>query len=89
GIDWTPEGERQWIADIRARYGEDAKEELDCIAKNGGGKWLNRALIESRMNPYTPVIRLDKNDEFALLPEHSRAKEIDDWITNTLEPLLD
>lgn len=89
GIDWTPGGERQWIADIRASYGEDAKEELDCIAKNGGGKWLNRALIESRMNPYTPVIRLDKNDEFALLPEHSRAKEIDDWITDALEPLLD
>lgn len=51
GREWTPEGEAAWVAEIRASYGEDATEELDCVPKNSGGKWLNRALIESRMNP--------------------------------------
>lgn len=36
GIDWTAEGEAAWVAEIRASYGEDAAEELDCIPKNGG-----------------------------------------------------
>lgn len=89
GREWTPDGEAAWCKQIRDYYGEDATEELDCIPKNGGGKWLNRALIESRMNPYTPVIRYDQNDAFGLLPESKRAAEVADWINGTLQPLLD
>ena len=89
GKDWTPQGEASWCKEIRDFYGEDASEELDCIPKNGGGKWLNRALIESRMTPYTPVIRYDQTDDFGLLPEPRRAAEVADWIADTLQPLLD
>lgn len=32
-----------WEADIRATYGDDASEELDCIPKAGSGSWLNPA----------------------------------------------
>ena len=84
-----PQGEASWCKEIRDFYGEDASEELDCIPKNGGGKWLNRALIESRMTPYTPVIRYDQTDDFGLLPEPRRAAEVADWIADTLQPLLD
>lgn len=89
GKEWTPEAEREWVAEIRASYGEDASEELDCIPKNGGGKWLNRALIESRMSPYTPVLRYSQTDDFALQPEHRRAAEVADWLSSSLQPLLD
>ena len=89
GKEWTPQGEAAWCKEIRDFYGEDASEELDCIPKNGGGKWLNRALIESRMSPYTPVIRYDQSDDFGLLPEPRRAAEVADWIADTLQPLLD
>lgn len=89
GKDWIPQGESAWCKEIRDFYGEDASEELDCIPKNGGGKWLNRALIESRMTPYTPVIRYDQTDDFGLLPEPRRAAEVADWIADTLQPLLD
>lgn len=89
GKDWTPQGEASWCKEIRDFYGEDASEELDCIPKNGGGKWLNRALIGSRMTPYTPVIRYDQTDDFGLLPEPRRAAEVADWIADTLQPLLD
>ena len=89
GIDWTESGQIKWIKEIRDSYGDAASEELDCIPKNGGGKWLNRALIESRMSPLTPVIRLTKDDAFGLVKEPDRRKEIDDWIADTLQPLLD
>ena len=89
GREWTAAGEAAWCQEIRNFYGEDASEELDCIPKNGGGKWLNRALIESRMSPYTPVIRYDQTDEFGLLPEPRRAAEVADWLADTLQPLLD
>ena len=89
GREWTPEGEAVWCKEIRDFYGEDASDELDCIPKNGGGRWLNRALIESRMSPYSPVIRYDQTDAFGLLPEPRRAAEVADWINDVLQPLLD
>ena len=88
GKEWTEQAEREWVAEIRASYSDDASEELDCIPKNGGGKWLNRALIESRMSPYTPVLRYDQNDEFALLPEHQRNAEVAEWLSGSLKPYL-
>ena len=42
---WTPEKEEQWEADVRAEYGEDAAEELDCIPASGAGHWLSWPLI--------------------------------------------
>ena len=88
GKDWTAQAELEWVKEIRSSYGEDASEELDCIPKNGGGKWLNRALIESRMSPFTPVLRYDQTDEFALLPEHQRATEVSEWLSSSLKPYL-
>ena len=89
GLEWTAAGEADWCKEIRDFYGEDASEELDCIPKNGGGKWLNRALIESRMNQYTLVIRYDQSDDFGLLPEPRRAAEVADWLADILQPILD
>lgn len=89
GREWTAENQQNWIDEIRASYGEDASEELDCIPKNGGGKWLNRALIESRMSPFTPILRYDQTDEFALLPEHQRAAEVAEWLSGSLKAYLD
>ncbi|MDK4526191.1 terminase family protein [Kingella kingae] len=88
GKEWTEQAEREWVAEIRASYGDDASEELDCIPKNGGGKWLNRTLIESRMSPFTPVLRYDQTDNFQLLPEHQRAAEVQDWLSGSLHPYL-
>ena len=89
GKDWTPEGEAAWVAEIRSSYGEDATEELDCVPKNSGGKWLNRALIESRMNPDVPVICYDQTDAFNLLPQEVRYLEVETWLQENLKPLLD
>lgn len=89
GKEWTPEGEAAWVAEIRASYGEDATEELDCVPKNSGGKWLNRALIESRMNPNVPVICYDQTDAFNLMPQDVRYLEVETWLEENLKPLLE
>lgn len=47
GETWTPDGEAQWEADVRAEYGEDAAEELDCIPAAGGGRWLSWEMIRA------------------------------------------
>lgn len=88
GREWTQEAENDWVAEIRASYGDAAAEELDCIPRNSGGAWLTRALIESRMNKATPRIQLAKKDEFSQLPEPVRAAEIEGWCEETLLPLL-
>ncbi|MEJ2792083.1 terminase family protein [Iodobacter sp. LRB] len=88
GKDWTAEGEAQWAKEIRDFYGDDADEELDCVPKNSGGAWLSRALIESRMNKDTPVLRYECKAGFELLPDHIRKAECGDWLEEKLAPLL-
>lgn len=88
GEAWDADKEAAWVAEIRAFYGDDATEELDCIPKNSGGAWLSRALIESRMSTDAPVVRLERKDDFSLLPEHIRAAEITEWCEQQLKHLL-
>ncbi|RQY11159.1 terminase large subunit domain-containing protein [Burkholderia stagnalis] len=88
GVAWTAEGEAKWVWEIRASYGADAEEELDCVPKNSGGAWLSRALIESRMSVDTPVLRWACRHGFEVLPDHIRAAECRDWLKATLAPLL-
>ena len=40
GQRWSPGAEAAWEAGIRAIYGENAAEELDCIPASGAGAWL-------------------------------------------------
>jgi phage FluMu gp28-like protein len=88
GIDWTKEGEDKWAADIRAFYGDDAAEELDCVPKNGDGVWLSRALIERCMRQDIPVLRLEKPPEFTFVPKWQRLGEINDWLEENVKPLI-
>ncbi|MDR1311115.1 MAG: terminase family protein [Burkholderiaceae bacterium] len=87
-VTWTAEGEASWESEIRALYGEDAAEELDCIPKNSGGAWLSRALIESRMSDKTPVLRWECKPGFEILPDHIRFTECRDWLESSLAPHL-
>ncbi|AKO37029.1 Mu-like prophage FluMu protein gp28 [[Haemophilus] ducreyi] len=88
GRTWSQQAQDEWVAEIRASYGDAAAEELDCIPRNSGGAWLTRALIESRMNADTPRLCLEKKDEFALQPEPIRNREIAQWCDENLYPVL-
>lgn len=87
-IDWTPEGEAAFRAEIMAIYGDNAEEELNCVPREGGGAVLSRALIEKRMVVEGPVLRLTCKPEFVHWPQHLREAEIADWCEKNLLPEL-
>jgi phage FluMu gp28-like protein len=88
GIEWTEEGESQWVKDAYDFYAEDAAEELDVIPSQGGGAFLTLALIESAMSPDTPIVRKRFNQSFNLQAEHERRAIVDAWLHETLDPIL-
>lgn len=88
GIEWTEEGERQWVEDVYLYYGDDSDEELDVNPSQGGGKYLALSLIEARMSPSTPIVRGRWPVNFAHQPEHIRTAEIEEWCRENLDPIL-
>lgn len=87
-IEWTAEGEAKWAATIRAQYGDDAEEELDCVPKNGSGAFLTRELVEGQMRKGWPVLREQREPAFTFRPEHERISSILGWCEDKLQPLL-
>lgn len=88
GKEWTAEGEAEWMAGVYSFYGAGASEELDCIPSSGGGTWLSRALIESRMKDGA-IVRWECPKGFELQPEHIRKADCQDWIEKNLRPELE
>ena len=88
GEAWSQPGQDAWEAKIRANYGDDAEEELDCVPKSGSGAFLTRELVERCMVAGLPVIRDQRPPEFTWKTEHVRSGEIADWCKDNLSPLL-
>jgi phage FluMu gp28-like protein len=76
------------MAGVYSFYGAGASEELDCIPSSGGGTWLSRALIESRMKDGA-IVRWECPKGFELQPEHIRKADCQDWIEKNLRPELE
>lgn len=88
GKESTEAGKAQWVDDIRARYRDNAAEELDCIPKSSGGAWLNRTLIEARMFD-APVLRWKPPaDDFVHWPDEMRTAEMRAWLDVQAGPIL-
>lgn len=81
--------EEAWVGKIYAMYGDTAAEELDVIPSEGGGVYLAMALIESRMQAETPVVRMRWDAAFQLLPEPVRRLEVAAWCREELLPILE
>lgn len=93
GIEWSQAAEDDWKAKLLKATAteEDALEEYFCVPKSGGGSYLSRALIESRMASVEhsgPVVRLEKKNDFGEWPEGLRTAEIADWCSSELLPIL-
>ncbi|CQR43710.1 Mu-like prophage FluMu protein gp28 [Thiomonas sp. CB3] len=89
GKPWSQAEEAAWMQDVYAFYGDGAAEELDVIPADGGGAWLSRALVESRMSADTPVLRWECKKGFELLPEQIRRAECQDWLETVVAPVLE
>lgn len=87
GREWSPEAEAKWRADIRANYGADADEELDCIPSMGTGVYLSTAQIEAATHP-APVLRLTCPPGFELRADAAREAYIRDWLEEHAAPVL-
>lgn len=87
--EWSAENEAAWVAGLikNTATSEDAQEEYYCVPKAGGGAYLSRALIESRMTP-APIFRYEGTAEFNARPEKVRYAEIQDWCVSNLLPIL-
>ena len=86
-----------WNEDYEARFRkatigqyrskDEADEELFCVPRLGGGAYFPRALIEVCMFD-APVIRFSGSAAYNALPEPARAREMADWLADTVRPLL-
>ena len=85
---WTADGERQWLEDLVARYGEGAQEELYCVPSQGSAKYFPRALIERAMSGGIPVVTYERDSEWTYRPEAERQADCAEWIAENLAPAL-
>jgi len=85
---WSPEAEAKWRAEIRAFYGDDAAEELDCIPAQGNGVYLTQAQIRACMQDGIPVLRLTCAQGFEKGSDHEREAYVDAWLDENVGPLL-
>jgi phage FluMu gp28-like protein len=87
GQPWSKEAEDAWVAEIRGYYGDGADEELDCIPRQSGGRYLARTLLEGRVTD-APVLRWSLPDDFVDRGEDQRYQDCVDWCTDNVLPLL-
>jgi phage FluMu gp28-like protein len=86
--EWSPEAEAKWCDEIRAIYRPNDAEELDVIPSQSGGAYMSRAMIESRMDPTAPVLRMGCPDGFEQKSDIERRAFVADWIEFSLAPLV-
>lgn len=91
---WTPtaEGKKAWYTRIRSAYGPRLaamREELDAIARDGNGVCIPGVWIEQAMTRERPVLRLTLNDDFIHMAEEERKSWCDDWISQSLAPVME
>ncbi|GGK08662.1 hypothetical protein [Luteimonas terricola] len=89
GKPYSEEAEAEFVEEIYGTYGEDAEEELDCVPRNSAGAYLSRQLVESRMSDETPILRIERPEGWELLPERMRRADVQDWLEQEIEPLLE
>ncbi|MXW01606.1 MAG: hypothetical protein F4X59_17595 [Holophagales bacterium] len=88
GREWSPEFEKRWRADVIESYGDDADEELFCVPARSAGAYFSRAQVEACMTD-GPVIRFRAPAAWDETPEPIRRAEMETWIGEELDPLLD
>ncbi len=88
GREWSPEAEARWRSEIIEFYGDNADEELFCIARAASSTFMSAALIEARMKAGIPIVRWEPPADFVARPEDVRRAEADAWCEDNLASVL-
>lgn len=86
GQEQTEEARAAWRQGILSFYGEDADEELHCIAKAGTGAYLSGAAVEACMVDGLYVARLTCPDAFELRPLEERRRFVEQFLIDKVGP---
>lgn len=88
--EWSQAAEEQWKADLLRDTAtqDDAMEEYYCVPKNGSGTYLARSIRERAARGDGPVLRFTGSAEFNTLPESMRALDMQEWLEQTVLPVL-
>lgn len=102
GIPWSPEGEVQWLDQLREDNGDGWEEEYECIPRRSGGAYIPQHLIHSRMKlgpseckvlEFKPSRDMDKAtwggaDNWDDVPVDQRNRDLRRWLDSHLLPYL-
>ncbi len=89
GQDWEQDKEEEWLKSLLDRYGEGAAEELYCLPRRSGERYLSRSLAESCADGAIPVIQYHCKDDFTFAPEGEREEATRRWVADYLAPILE
>ena len=84
---WSPRVEREWEAGLRADYGANASEELDCIPSSGGGAWIAWHLIRTAEHPQAGNRAEYQNGRCFIGIDIARRRDL--WVAVVLEKIAD
>jgi phage FluMu gp28-like protein len=85
---WSLEAEQAWLQKLLGAYGDAANEELHCIPRASGGRWVPRSVLEACQSDI-PVLRWSAPKGFVDLPEATRQAELAEWCERHLAPVLE
>ncbi len=88
GRSWSVAAEAEWRSGIFAIYGDGADEELNCIPRRSGGKYIALTIAQARADASIPVARWSCDDAFATQAEHVRHQAAQEWAEATLSLTL-
>lgn len=89
GKEYSLAAQDEWRHEVISSFPsrEEADEELFCIPRNSGGKYLSRVLLESRTSD-APVIEWKMQDDFVDLSDDERAAHCLEWCTENIAPVI-
>lgn len=89
GEQWTADGEKKFVENVRAFYRPNDAEELDCIPAQSGGTYLPMSLQLPCASKSIPVVRWDFPDDFLSRPLEIRDAEVEARCRDELTPLIE
>ncbi len=83
----TPQAAAKWEAGVRARHGQHAAEELDCIPSSGAGAWLSWNAIRACENERAGILERTSAGQTWIGIDVARRRDL--WVAAVLERVGD